>query len=55
MMIKKVVTSGRHLVGFDLNEVAPAPGNKDQWDANVGARLLYKLCGWALASKEKLL
>ncbi len=37
--------SGRRIVGFDLNEVAPGEG---EWDANVGARLLYKLCGFAL-------
>ena len=30
-----------------LTEVAPGPEG-DEWDANVGARLLYKLCGWAL-------
>lgn len=37
--------SGRRIVGFDLDEVAPSLG---EWDANVGARLLYKLCGFAL-------
>lgn len=41
--------SGRHLVGFDLVEVAP--GSAGEWDANVGARLLYKLCGAALANR----
>ena len=33
---------------FDLNEVAPGPDEDDDWDANVGARMLYKLIGWAL-------
>jgi agmatinase len=48
-LIRKVVERGRKIVGFDLNEVAPgADGN--EWDANVGARVLYKLCGWALRS-----
>jgi agmatinase len=37
-------------VGFDLNEVAPGPDG-DEWDANVGARLLYKLIGWALRAQ----
>lgn len=37
--------SGRKIVGFDLVEVAP--GGKSEWDANVGARILYKLCGIA--------
>jgi agmatinase len=36
--------SGKKIVGFDLNEVAP--GNGDEWDGNVGARLLFKMCGW---------
>jgi agmatinase len=40
-----VKKSGRALVGFDLNEVAPGPEG-DEWDANVGARLLYKLIGF---------
>jgi agmatinase len=40
-LFRKVLESGRKLVGFDLNEVAPGP---DEWDANVGARVLYKLC-----------
>lgn len=37
--------SGRRVVGFDLVEVCP--GAEDEWDANVGARILYKLCGAA--------
>jgi agmatinase len=37
-------TSGRRIVGFDLVEVSPGP-DEDEWDANVGARVLYKLCG----------
>jgi agmatinase len=48
-LIKRVVKSGRHIVGFDLNEVSPA-NDGSEWDANVGARLLYKLCGWTLHS-----
>lgn len=48
-LIGEVVRSGRKLVGFDLNEVAPGK-NGDEWDANVGARLLYKLVAWTLAS-----
>lgn len=48
-VIEAVVRSGRTIVGFDLNEVAPGPN--DDWDANVGARLLYKLIGWTLVSR----
>lgn len=39
-LIKKVVLSGRKIIGADLNEVSP--GSND-WDANVGARALYRL------------
>ncbi len=41
-LLATVVGSGRRIAGFDLCEVVPAPG--DDWDANVGARMLYKLC-----------
>lgn len=33
---------GKEIIGFDLCEVAPA---EDGWDGNVGARMLYQLCG----------
>lgn len=49
-ILGEVVRSGRRLVGFDLNEVSPGPKGPGAWDANVGARLLYKLCAWTLAS-----
>lgn len=39
------VSAQRKIVGFDLNEVGPG-----EWDGNVGARLLYKLCGHAVRS-----
>lgn len=32
----------RTIIGFDMVEVSPG---KDEWDANVGARLLWYLCG----------
>lgn len=48
-LLDKVVRSGRKIVGFDLVEVAPA-NKDDEWDANVGARMLYKLCGLILKS-----
>jgi agmatinase len=48
-LVAGVVRSGRRIVGLDLTEVAPDPGG-GEWDANVGARLLYKMIGWALRS-----
>jgi agmatinase len=47
-LLAAIGRSGRRVVGFDLVEVAP--GEDDEWDGNVGARLLYKLVGWMVAS-----
>lgn len=44
------LSQSRNIVSFDLCEVSPAPNN--EWDANVGARVLYKMCGAAIASKR---
>ena len=53
-LLSVLVKSGRRIIGFDLNEVSPNLGNRsDEWDANVGARLLYKLSAWTLASQSK--
>ncbi len=49
-LLREVVNAGRTIVGFDLNEVAPGPEG-DEWDGNVGARVLYKLIGWTLLSQ----
>lgn len=51
-LIAEVARSGRRIVGLDLNEVAPGPDG-DEWDANVGARLLYKMIGWALVTANR--
>lgn len=40
-LIRELVSSGKKIIGFDLNEV----GN-NEWDANVGARVLYRLCNF---------
>jgi len=40
-LFEKIVESGKEVIGFDLCEVAPG---KNDWDANVAARILYKLC-----------
>ncbi len=43
--------SGRQVVSLDLNEVNPGSTgpDEDSWDAIVGARLLYRLIGTAVA------
>lgn len=50
-LFEKIIESKRKIIGFDLCEVVP---DKDggEWDGNVGARVLYKLCLLALKSKE---
>ena len=50
-LIKRVAEAGKKIIGFDLDEVVPGPDG-DEWDANVGARVLYKLCGWTLHSQR---
>jgi agmatinase len=54
-ILTELAKSGREIIGFDLNEVAPNLDDEDdEWDANVGARLLYKLCGATFASQKKI-
>jgi len=46
-LFSKLLKSGRQLIGFDLLEVGV--GESD-WDANVGARVLWKLCNLLVKS-----
>ena len=46
VLLLTVVRSGRMVVGFDLVEVAGR-----EWDANVGSRMLHRLCGLALIGR----
>lgn len=41
-LLSKLSDSGKEIIGFDLVEVAPGD---DDWDGNVGARMLYHMCG----------
>lgn len=41
-LLQLLKESGRNIIGFDLCEVAQG---ENDWDGNVGARLLYQLCG----------
>jgi agmatinase len=50
-LLGALARSGRRIVGFDLNEVAPGP--QGEWDANVAMRLLYKLSAFALATQGR--
>jgi len=46
-LFKKLLESGRKLIGFDLNEVGVS---NDEWDENVGARCLFKMCNMLIVS-----
>ncbi len=48
-LFRKILQSGRHLIGFDLNEVGIST---NEWDENVGARVLFKLCNLMIASND---
>jgi len=45
-LFKKILNSGREIIGFDLSETGVS---KDGWDENVGARVLFKLCNLMLS------
>lgn len=49
-LFSKLHHSGKKIVGFDLNEVGI--GGDTDWDANVGARVLYKLCNLLVTSNS---
>jgi agmatinase len=49
-LFKKVLESGRKLIGFDLNEIGVG---EDSADANVGARILFKLCNLMIKSSRE--
>lgn len=46
-LFRKIIESGRHLIGFDLCEVGVS---SNEWDENVGARVLFKLCNLLVTS-----
>ena len=49
MLLEMLGKSNKQIVGFDLNEVAPAKDGSDEWDGNVGSRILFQLCGWTVS------
>jgi agmatinase len=46
-LFDKLKKAGKQIIGFDLSEVSTS---ESCWDANVGARILFKLCNLLLAS-----
>jgi agmatinase len=48
-LLRRMIQSGRQLIGFDLVEIGVG---ENDWDANVGARELWKLCNLLIASNS---
>lgn len=48
-LLEQVVASGKKIIAFDLNEVA----GEDEWNANVAARLLYRIANLVAYSQGK--
>lgn len=48
-LLKRVLQSGRTIIGFDLSETGVG---EVEWDANVSARVLWKLCNLLVASNS---
>lgn len=46
-LFRKTLESGRKVIGFDLCETGVS---SNEWDENVGARVLFKLCNLMIAS-----
>lgn len=49
-LLRRLLKKGKKLIGFDLNEVGVS---SNEWDENVGARILFKLCNLLILSDEK--
>lgn len=51
-LFREIHSSGKRIIAFDLNEVSTGglEEHEVEWDGNVGARVLYKLCGWLVKS-----
>ena len=39
-LLERLIQTDKKIIAFDINEVSPG---EDEWDANVGARLLYRI------------
>lgn len=48
-IFRKVIESGRRIIGFDLSEVGIS---ETDWNSNVGARVLFKLCNLMVTSNS---
>jgi agmatinase len=51
-LFSTIAEKGKKIVGFDLNEVSSGEHEESEWDGNVGARVLFKLCGWTAVTNN---
>ncbi len=49
-LVRAVLKAKKEIIGFDINEVAPG---ENEWDANVAARLLYRISNLVLSHRKK--
>jgi len=49
-LLREILKQRKKLIGFDLNEVGVG---SNEWDENVGARVLFKLCNLLILSDEQ--
>lgn len=53
LLLKQIKIQSKKIVGFDLVEVSPDLNNlKDEWDANVGMRVLFELCKYSCLTQD---
>lgn len=50
-LLSRLAETEKEIIGFDLVEVSPR--ENDDWDGNVGARMLFHMCG-VLAKNNKM-
>jgi agmatinase len=48
-IFNKIIKSGREIIGFDLNETGVSESG---WDANVSARILFRLCNLLVGERK---
>jgi len=51
-LFSAIAESKKKIIGFDLNEVSSGENENSEWDGNVGARMLFKLCGWSVVTNQ---
>jgi agmatinase len=49
-LLSRLADTNKEIIGFDFVEVAP--GENSDWDGNVGARMLFHMCGMFAKSQK---